>query len=536
MVRGTLNIRQRDDSPRDHFLTPATYQSINSWCPHCRHFAPQYIEFSTKLAQLAEAMQVNVETYAVSCVPNMDICSGLHIFSFPTIMLFPPNSSNGTKVKASDLHPMDVMRIFGITGDRKSQPEADPRDGQPPKADSDGKDAKHHILSQNQKGRDMNDRNHPLSLQHYFMHRSKEQTFQDAHLSFDFSMKTAVYTSLGPLPEQPKKALSKFLGILQRTLPVSSTMQPVVNELIQNFDGVCQDDANLLAVMERHPPPAATWSPASLQHGTGYTAGLWLLFHIMSVGFVEWNHMAISDDQKLAPTEVADSLRGYIEFFFQCEVCRVNFLTEYDACSHDRCNRLTAHRKGTLQEYIQYPLWLYETHNAVNVRLRKERIELHDEAEGTTTEVQVMWPPTDLCPSCWLSEGRWDEMTVFEGLLDAYWQVVAFGGLAILLSSAFIKLSRVTDAHSTLPMYAVIKLRPESDHSQVLRTLHSNRTDAKSPKNENFPSDDFRGAGFKFPFSAVTVFSVSLMMFVVWQRKLRFDRKGIHKKKESDVA
>ena len=90
--------------------------------------------------------------------------------------------------------------------------------------------------------------------------------------------------------------------------------------------------------MANHPPPRPInkWSPASLQHGTGYTAGLWELFHVMSVGLVQWNHMALEDDQKIIPAEMADILRDYVEHFFQCEVCRLNFLVEILTRTTDR--------------------------------------------------------------------------------------------------------------------------------------------------------------------------------------------------------
>ena len=132
--------------------------------------------------------------------------------------------------------------------------------------------------------------------------------------------------------------------------------------------------------------------------------------------------MAMEDDQKIIPAEMADILRDYVEHFFQCEVCRLNFLTEFDACSYDRCNRLvTSARRGTLQQFIQYPLWLFETHNAVNTRLRKERIDLNIETEDSTNEEDILWPPINSCRKCWISKGRWNEVEVYKYLQQSYW-------------------------------------------------------------------------------------------------------------------
>ena len=67
---------------------------------------------------------------------------------------------------------------------------------------------------------------------------------------------------------------------------------------------------------------------------------------------------------------------------------------------------------------------LFETHNNINIRLRKERIDLELEPEELMTETDVVWPPVASCTKCWLSEGtRWDEMEIYKYLQYIYWQV-----------------------------------------------------------------------------------------------------------------
>jgi len=69
------------------------------------------------------------------------------------------------------------------------------------------------------------------------------------------------------------------------------------------------------------------------------------------------------------PTEtVARTLRDYIDNFFGCESCRQHFVVTFDHCGHDRCDRLKEEWSEREADWIQLPLWLYETHNAVNVR------------------------------------------------------------------------------------------------------------------------------------------------------------------------
>mmetsp|Transcript_53603 Transcript_53603/g.130549 ORF Transcript_53603/g.130549 Transcript_53603/m.130549 type:complete len:696 (+) Transcript_53603:2-2089(+) len=413
------------------------------WCPHCKHFKKSYMELSNKLYDLmpetsssssSTSTKANkIEVFAVSCVPNKQLCSRQQIRGYPTIMVFPPKSINGTKINHGNLHPMELMRTMGVQEMQKQKQqqedentirEDEPKDHQPQQPISAEAIEAHNLQGDatsiaNDKS---NKEDNPSDEIIVFMRRSKQEVFEDAHLSFNFAMKTAIYNTEGPLPTQRKEALKKFLQILQKTLPIHSSLHHVVYDLIEQFDFICEDDKNLNQVMDKHPPPVTQWSPASRMHGTGYTAGLWQLFHIITVGAVEWNHMSLMDTQRLNVASIADTIRDYIENFFQCDVCRLNFMSEYDACSHDRCNRLLDRKSGTeFKDWIQLPLWLYETHNSVNVRLRKERIELHDETEDQTSETDVMWPPDEECSSCWLSPGRWDETKVYDFLHEIYW-------------------------------------------------------------------------------------------------------------------
>jgi hypothetical protein len=322
-------------------------------------------------------------------------------------------------------------------------------------------------------------------------------------------MKTAIFTQNGPLPEKPKKALREFLFAMKKTVPSNSSLQPVVRSLLNNFEHITKSPVSLNEFMTGYPPPEPTniWSQASLQHGTGYTAGLWTLFHIMSVGLVQWNHITKDDELKITPAAMADILRNYIEHFFQCEECRLNFLADFDACMFDRCNRLvTTATGGSIQKYIQYPLWLYETHNAVNVRLRKERIEQNIETENFVTEREIIWPPFNSCPSCWasLDKDRWDEVDVYKFLQQSYWL--------------------------------------EDSDSEILRILTNGEASTKSKHLTEQTSihwdgdrNDPNGDKFHFFFIGSCCCCVILVISVLRYRRRRYDQRGIHKKIETSL-
>jgi hypothetical protein len=149
------------------------------------------------------------------------------------------------------------------------------------------------------------------------------------------------------------------------------------------------------------------------------------MFHIVTIGVVEWNKFSPNPSHHLKLISVADTIRNYIEEFFLCEECRMHFMHEYDSCAHDRCNRFfdNVGKDAGVKEWRELPLWLYETHNGVNIRLRKERIERHEDESELTTQFEVIYPPLDACHSCWLSEGRWDDDTIYDFLRHQYWYV-----------------------------------------------------------------------------------------------------------------
>lgn len=487
-----------DSDVRPSFIYSSNYPNgrvvtfYAHWCPHCLHFKPQYIELSNQIHDMSQKLHVAVETFAISCVPNRKICQEKGIHGYPTVMFYPPNSINGTKIQYRYLNPKDIFEKIKSSGVTEAGDE------------STGSDKAEKIVSTvQQSSRKSYEESDNIPQKPYFIHRSRAETFHDAHLSFHFAMSTAIFTQPGPLPEKPKQALKEFLAAMKKTIPKTSSMQTVVGDLLYHFENIVTNPLAWNEVMARHlpPRPISKWSRASLQHGSGYTAGLWILFHIMSVGLVQWNHLAVDDRRKIIPATMADIQRNYIEHFFQCEECRLNFLSDFDACMYDRCNRLaTTVEGGTLDQYVQYPLWLYETHNAVNVRLRKERIEQNIENENFTTQAEIVWPTASSCPSCWLSrdKGRWDELEVYKFLQRSYWL--------------------------------------DNDNSEVLRILSGSEDAFESTfsiehgklRGDNNDELDFSSVGLWCCFA--------FMGALAWCRKRQYHQKGMHKKIESHLS
>lgn len=169
----------------------------------------------------------------------------------------------------------------------------------------------------------------------------------------------------------------------------------------------------MILVIEEYPPPNTVWSMSCWrgEPDVGYTCGLWELFHVITVGVVDYNRAAAFAGHRLATEAVARTIRDYVDQFFGCEICRRNFVTAFDACAHQRCARLLLNATSAEKDWIQLPLWLLETHNAVNVRLQAEKaVREHRPKPTRPEEISATWPPVKDCPLCWQNEVLNDEL------------------------------------------------------------------------------------------------------------------------------
>jgi Erv1 / Alr family len=348
-----------------------------------------------------------VQFYAVSCTVNKKLCRAQGISGYPKIRLFAANvQQNATKeVVYWKLHVFDVLDALQIHV--KHLP-----------VDSTVFDTT--IINDNSNNKNKN-------LDEI---RTKKQMFDDAYLSFDFNLRNAIYIHDGPLNNQTQAVLREWLELVKKTVPVVWQLHTVINALLKDFKRIVANEDHLVHILDQYPPPSKSWSPSCTKgmDGMGYTCGLWQLFHIVSVGLVEYNLMISANDDtvlsslSIRTTDGAETIRNFVEHFFACDVCRYNFLKDYDDCAHDRCHRLSSVEMNT-EQWILFPLWLFETHNAVNVRLYQERMvrEQHNREISFHELIQVRWPTKSACPMCWLDNDGWDEEAVYKYLRTEYW-------------------------------------------------------------------------------------------------------------------
>ena len=430
-------------------------------CPHCVHFAPHYVEFArhfTKLTQLSAGNATNsvnttsqemlakgnhytgmkVEFHAVSCLVYREICSTQKINSYPSLLVFKKGTSKGTRLKFTELHPMSLIKTLGVS------------------TVDDYWEEKEEELAERSQGADMSTRTKELSALPAFLMRSPQEIFSDAYLSFHTAMKTSIFMEEGggaAIPKARQYVLQNWLDLLQKVLP-PWRIHDLLGALLGGqaagvkntaFVANIETEEKWNAILDQYPPRQTEFSRACRQHESPYTCGLWTLFHIVTVGVVEFNSDIANREHDrfhvFNNQVVAKMIKEYVEHFLLCDACTTHFIEEYDACMYDRCTRLSDKHAGNLDAWKELPLWLLETHNGVNVRLQQERFEdlyqKNQSLPARPTEEQeqsVMWPSVQECAACWLEHNGTESLKKYNHFMMSKYLRLVYWYVSLLLT------------------------------------------------------------------------------------------------------
>jgi thiol oxidase len=394
--------------------------SDGHWCNTCQNFKAHYVHFAQRVQAIAATQNVTVGIYAISCYPNRRLCRNQKAQGYPLIRLLGPGQTEGIDMKHTEINPVKCLTKMGMHLEMKEEEEE--WDLKTPMGQSTSEMSVLQRALVFLQGKVIDT----------YHHRTREELKQDIHLSFDFAMRDGVFSSNEALEEAPSAALKDWLRLLYKVIPISWEMHALLNELIKDFNYVTKHEDYLYSILDQYPPPSSTWSVAC-SHGdpdAGYTCGLWELFHAMTVGFVNYNTDA-NENRRIAPAVAANALRNYVDHFFGCAECRLNFLTMYDSCAYNRCNRLVDKASGVAKDRVhswaELPLYLFEVHNGVNVRLMKEKAAREGRETTLEDEIGVLWPSRRDCRACWKSDSKkgkveWDATNVYKWLQLEYGQ------------------------------------------------------------------------------------------------------------------
>ena len=267
----------------------------------------------------------------------------------------------------------------------------------------------------------------------------EEELILDASLSLTVALETGV--SMGIEELESRTAMRKFLDLLAVALPPEWAIHKMIDGLRNHFMYATKNKDNFRELVKQHALTRKGWSRScnSKNVPTGFSCGLWKLLHIVTVGVVEQrggknlidSGMIAPSSKTFSPMETADTIRNFLQHFFTCRPCRENFIENYDECDNNRrCDRLAF--KDDLNtiapsDWKELPLWLWEVHNEVSVRLVHERAKKDYDAKGVRKivtpkeEIKVIWPNVETCILCFNEDGTWNEGQVFRYLEKVYW-------------------------------------------------------------------------------------------------------------------
>lgn len=383
-------------------LTPFLYFRFYApWCPHCQHYKPKYIQLAKKI----KAVHPSMEFHAVSCVAHHEICKQQEVNSYPTLKFFKEGSYENMPMKFVNVNAKSVLALMGYEDKISSLANEDEHE-----------DKSHNNIAKEtdtkQSARVIPFQNHEVS-----------DSWHDASLSFEFALQHGIYMSNGPLSEKEKDAFKEWLELLSKALPPQmQRTRETVTVLLKNFDTASHSQKEMLKLITGGfgtNEDKREWRTCTNEDNKiGYTCGLWQLFHVISVGVVEYN----MHNEPIPTRHASETLRNYILHFFQCDVCRMHFLNQYDSCELDVCHRLSDKPSTSEHEWREFPMWLWETHNTVNDRLLRDRFFQNGEPKANEWESQqARWPSLFACPNCWREDRSWEEDRVYEHLHKVFW-------------------------------------------------------------------------------------------------------------------
>jgi len=354
-----------------------------------------------------------VQIYVVSCVAHGPICNKQGVRGYPTLKFFPAGSDEGTDIATYNADRLIEEMLHSHVDKVKIDNNVTKDSLRGNIGELDGAISKFTSSSTQQ-----------VRQRVHAVHRTRKDIYDDAAKSLDYAFRNSIFMTNGGLTKKQSQVLLDWLQLLEKTLPRRmKTSLSQIRIILDNFEDAIQSESKFLRLLSQAKGKVSHDWTASCS--TGYTCGLWELFHVMTLGVAEWNNKndnarvtSLHQTELIPPMTAAECLRNYIEHFFACNECRTNFLKMYDDCLFGRCDRLRNH------EWKQLPLWLWEVHNDVNVRLLKESAIREGRMLPSSIEEQrVKWPSKLNCQDCWKDGGRWNEDKVYDILKTEYWGI-----------------------------------------------------------------------------------------------------------------
>lgn len=255
---------------------------------------------------MAKTYGIDVDFHAISCTAHKKVCKKEDVKRYPTIRLYRAGSANFTEVKFFEVHCFTALRAFGLEIDDDDEEEDNSYNSNKKgvtttttaMAANNNKNLRkqNSIVSQKDSSKGKN-----ADVSRYRHDgRTKSQILNDAFLSFDFAMRESIFMNEGALGNKTRLVFEDWINLLEDALPPFWKIHNALESIKSNMGKVVEDEDNLIEIMDHDgPSQKSKWHGCTNEDSHGYTCGLWELFHIVTVGVVEWNSAAVTPSELL---------------------------------------------------------------------------------------------------------------------------------------------------------------------------------------------------------------------------------------------
>lgn len=443
-----------------------------AWCPHCATYAPTFMKYADLYSKDYDTVFA-----AVDCAEYESQCDKMKITSYPTVVAFnfPKDSKSVTSAFGSIVDSRKIKAYLLTNGVKRKGESVKIDTSELGDAKENNTGSRQHLLAWIQ-----------TSVEAKARIASPEERLGDALSSLEYLL----------LSESPRLVVGNSLeakrrrGALVQLVQVVTSVLPTNIKLLKpNFDLVSarkwifehSNDADTLTEKEwkqglqaaLHPQtkskrpgnlrnsksssdttPGIIWRVCGVSTNSesqtasvdkGYTCGLWLLMHFLTVA----GNTPRDDVSSLRAETVQSSIRSLVSELFTCSSCRKHFMKAYDDCSYSRCSNSSSEggeEDGGSNVGMAYPrmqLWLFRLHNAVTTRIYQEKsVDIGSVAEDFR---KVIWPSDNVDLG---ATGKYmvDPSRVLSYVREVYWDEKKWGPLSPLPKKSSI--DRLLDQNS----------------------------------------------------------------------------------------
>ncbi|KAG6618322.1 protein disulfide-isomerase domain [Phytophthora cinnamomi] len=347
------------------------------WCPHCRHFAPEWERIANFYAKTDK-----VKVGAVDCTKNTEICNSENIYGYPGVKIHHVPADAAKSI----MMPRNARNSKGVIGWAERLMEEHGI-----KSGVNIEDLDAHLKNfRNDPGAGENGEEGEAGFSDQSL-EMKYKRLHDAGIAAVSTFQNGFFMGASVLEGERYDAALNWAEALAASFPMKKNRKALGMLVDSMKTSNHWNYAEWKVVMAKWMEAASgSTFPADLftssedkswAYCKTYTCGLWTLFHTISVSDVKVSKKSIVQPWK--PSNIMAAIRLYVKNFFGCEECRKHFMLSNPESIIDEL--ADSDRNGP----HAVAFWIWKMHNTVNKMTQKSQ-----------------WPSLTDCPICYVENGE----------------------------------------------------------------------------------------------------------------------------------